>query len=105
MAAIPRFQGQIFIADIAMLLQPLQHGLVGLDVLEWTELANGFAEHFVLGKPQKFVKEWIHIGDASRVKVQNQDAVLGRFEQPAVTEFRGAQRVFCLCLLVFCLRL
>ena len=52
LAAIPRFQGQVFIADISVLLQPLQHGLIGLDVLERTQLADGFADHFITGKTQ-----------------------------------------------------
>jgi hypothetical protein len=49
---------------------------VFLDVLERTQFADGFADHFVVGKTQKFNQKRIHIRDASRVNVQNQDAVL-----------------------------
>jgi len=51
-AAILRFQRQVFIADIPVLLQSLQHGLIGHNVLERTKLADGFADHFTAGKTQ-----------------------------------------------------
>jgi len=41
-------------------------------------------------------KKWIHIGDAPRVNVQNQDAVLCRLEKPAITQFRSAKRLLSL---------
>ncbi len=92
-AAIPRFQRQVFIADIPFLLQSLQHDLVRLDVLERTQFADGFADHFVAGKAQQLEKEGIHIIDAAGRNIQDQDAILRRFKQPAITQFRGAERL------------
>ena len=89
---IPCFQGQVFIADIPVPLQSLKHDLVRLDVLKRTKLADGFADHFAAGKSQYSNQERVHIGDASRVHVQNQDAILRRFKQPPVTQFGGADR-------------
>src|SRR5476651_1855203 len=68
-AAILRFQGKVFIADIPVLLQQLEHGLIGHDVLERTKIANGLADHFVEGKAQQLAKERICISDASRGKI------------------------------------
>jgi len=52
LAAITLFQRQVVITDIRVLLQPLQHGLIGHEVLEWTKFADGFADHFTAGKTQ-----------------------------------------------------
>ena len=92
-AAIPRFQRQVVITDIPILLEPPQHGMIGRKVLEWTEFADGLADHFVAGKPQQRDQEWIHVGDAARVKVQNQNAILRRFEQPAIIKFGDTERL------------
>ncbi len=87
LAAIPRFQRQVFIADIPFLLQLLEHGLVGHDVLERTKFPDGFADQFAAGKAQQLDQERVHIADAPRVGFQNQDAVLRRFKQPPITQF------------------
>jgi len=75
-----RFQRQIFVADIFLLLQLFQHRLVGLEDLERAEFGDGFADQFMVRKTQQFNQERICIGDASRFSVQNQDPVLRRFE-------------------------
>ncbi len=75
-----RFQRQICIANIPILLQSFEHGFVRLHVLERTKLPDGFADHFAVRKTQQCNQERVHIADASRANVQNQDAVLRRFE-------------------------
>src|ERR1017187_4708483 len=91
-ATISRFQWQVFIVDIAILLQSIEHDFIRLDVLEGAKLADGFADHFIAGKTQKLKKERIYIGDASRANVQYQDAIFRRFKQPPIPEFGGFYR-------------
>lgn len=42
---------------------------------------------------QKMKQEGIHIGDAPRAHIQNQNAVLRGFKQPPVAQFGGAERL------------
>ena len=80
-ATVSRFERQVLVTDVPMLLKSLQHGLVGLHVLKWTKLTNRLPNHFISGEAQEFYQERIHVGDAPRVDIQNQDAVFCRFKQ------------------------
>jgi hypothetical protein len=97
LAAVFRFQRQVFVADIPVLLQSLQHGLIGHEVFERANFSDRLADHFPVRITQEFDQERIHISDASRVNVQNQDAILRRFEQPPITKFGGAERLLYAC--------
>jgi hypothetical protein len=83
-AAILRFQRQVFIANIAILLQSLQHGLVGNNILEGTQIANSLPDHFFPRKSQQPNQIGIYVGDAPRFHLQNQNAILRRFKQTAI---------------------
>ncbi|MFZ0826522.1 MAG: hypothetical protein WAO02_03780 [Verrucomicrobiia bacterium] len=74
-------------------MQQLQHGLIGHDVLERTQLADGFANHFTVSKTRQFDQERVDLIHTPRLRVQNQDAVLRRFKQPATIQFGRAQRL------------
>jgi hypothetical protein len=80
MATVPRLQRQILVPDIPVLLQPFQHGLIGLDILERAKLTDRFAEHFASGKTQQFGQERVYIVYAAPFSVQNQYAILRRLE-------------------------
>ena len=80
LAAVFRFQRQVFVEDIALLVQLLEPGLIGHDVLERAQFPDGCADQFVVGKTQQLDQEMVHISDSPRVGSQNQDAFLRRFE-------------------------
>ena len=80
LATVSRFQRQVFGADIPLLVQLLELGLVGHDVLERAKFPDGCADQFAAGKTQHLHQERVHIADSPRVGFQNQDAVLRRFE-------------------------
>jgi hypothetical protein len=66
--------------DIPLLVQLLESGLVGHDVLERAKLPDGCADQFVVGKAQHFDQVRVYIADSPRVGFQNQDAFPDRFE-------------------------
>ena len=66
LATIPRFHRQIFVADIAMLLELLEPGLVGHNIPERAKFPDGCANQFGVGKAQHPHQERVYITDFSR---------------------------------------
>ncbi len=86
------FQRQIVVADIALLLQLLEVGLVGKHVLEEPQFPDLHAEERLAGESQQLDQERIHIVDHPRFGIEDQDAVLGRLEKTAIAKLRNDQR-------------
>jgi hypothetical protein len=86
-------QCHVFVADIPLLLQLRELGLVGEDVLEEAQLPDLLAEECLAREAQQLDQERIHIDDHSRFGIEDQDGVLGRLEEPAVADLRRAQRL------------
>ena len=80
LAAVLRFQRQVFVADIPVLLQLLELGLVGHDVLERAKFPDGCSDQFAMGKAQQLDQERVHVADSPRVGFENQDAILRGFK-------------------------
>ena len=64
LASVPGLQWQVLIADVAYLLQLLQHLLVRNQILKRTQVADGLADHVVMGESKQLDEEGIHVGDA-----------------------------------------
>ena len=64
---------------------------VGHDVLEEAKIPDRLAQKLRMGKPEQSEEEGIRIHHHSRIRVENQNPVLGRLEEPPVTQFRGGQ--------------
>ncbi len=90
-ASVLGLQGEVLVADVAVLLEALEHGLVGDDVLEGAELADGLADHLVVGEAEELEEEGIDVGDAAGADVEEEDAVSGGLEKAAVAELGGAE--------------
>ena len=94
------FQCQVLVADVFLLLQLREVLLVGDDVLEKPQLPDFLAQKFLMRETQQLDQEWIYIHDHPRPGIDDQDAVLGRFEEPAIADLRSAQRRFRLFVLL-----
>ena len=74
--------------------QLLEGGLAGGDVLERPDLPELFARQLGVGVPEHLLQIGIAVDDPPRLRVQDEDAVLGRLEEPPIPDFRGLKRFF-----------
>ena len=84
-------EGQVFVADVAHILQFAESYFRGLNIFEKSQLPEFLANKFGRSIPQELRHKGIGIYDFAGVSIEDQNAVLRRFEEPSVTGFRGPQ--------------
>ncbi len=90
--AAARLERQVLVADVAGLPQLPEGRLAGSDVIEQADLPEFLAQQLVVAVPEQRLDEGIGVDDPAARRVEDQDAVLGRLEEPPVAHFAGAQR-------------
>ena len=91
---IPGFQRQIFIADIFILLQFQEVGLVSGDVPKESQFPEFLSTDFFPRGTYHLQQEWIRVYDDACVSIQDQNAVFGCLEKTAVARLRSHQLLF-----------
>lgn len=89
------FQGQIFIANLASLLQCAEHVPAGAFILEQTDLKQFLAHKLIARIAQQFRHEWVGVCNLAGHGIDEEHAVLRSFKEPAIADFRNAQFVVC----------
>jgi hypothetical protein len=83
---------QMFISNIIVILQSLERIPGGGYVLERTHLPDISPTNGFIRKIKQLQQEGVDIDHLSRSGIENQDAILGRFEEPTITLLRIMQR-------------
>jgi hypothetical protein len=83
-----RFERQVFVADVAFVLQFSEGGLVLLSISEHTYLPELLAYYLSVRVAQHLLNEGIGIEDCTLTFVEDEDGILGRFKQPPIAQFR-----------------
>jgi hypothetical protein len=87
------FERQIFVANIPLRLQRTESGSALCLISEETDLPEFLADEFFLGIAQKLFDERIGIEDFPGVGIEDEDGILGGFEEPAIARLRNLQVV------------
>ena len=80
-------QGQVVVADVALLPQFVVGDPVRIPVPEQADLSEFLAQEFVVLVAQQPAHERVGVDDLARAGVEDEDAVLGRLEEPTIAEF------------------
>src|SRR5512141_3191182 len=78
------FQRQVVVTDILLALQFPECALARGDIPEGADFPEPLAEQLGVGVPQQFLEEGVCGGDLSRVRIQDEDAVLCHLEESPV---------------------
>ncbi len=94
MAPVFGRQGEVFVPDVALLLEGAERRLVGLDVAEQADLPQFLPHRFLPTVTQELRQERVGFANLPRHRIDDQDAVLGRLEQSAVLGLARPHRNF-----------
>ncbi len=88
-----RFQREILVADVLVVLQLPEGDLALGDIFELADFPERLAQHLVVGVPQHVGEIGVDVGDLSAFRIQNQDPVFRGLEETAVSKLGFLQRV------------
>jgi len=91
-AAVFRLERQVFVADKFILLQRQKGIPADLDVLERADFPEFLFHKFFTRVAQHVDQIGVDVVYQTRLGIQDQDAVLGRFEESAVAKLRLDER-------------
>ena len=93
MASVPAFERQIFVADFVLPFQLLDHFLARGFIFEQTDLKQLLPDQLIIRVTEQFRHERIGVGDFASRGIEQEDAVMRRFKEPAVADFRNAHLI------------
>jgi hypothetical protein len=82
---------KVVITGVLLSLQSLESGLIGCNGFEVTNLPKSQADHAFEWIVEQIEQKQIYIDDLTRVRIENQNAVLRGFKKAAVVQFRDFQ--------------
>ena len=85
LASVVCLQRQVVVADVVVGLELGEGGLGGLGVLEGADLPELLADEIVTQVSRHLRHERVDVDDAAGARVEDQDAVLGRLEEAAIS--------------------
>ena len=91
LAAVRPFQRQVLVADVFIPLQFQEFHLTVEDVREKAQVPDPLPQELVVREAEHLDQERIDVQDRSRIRVEDQDAVLSRFEEAPVADLGGVQ--------------
>ncbi|OWK34376.1 hypothetical protein FRUB_10347 [Fimbriiglobus ruber] len=80
-----RPERQVVVPDVLLLLERPERPLVGLNVTEQADLPEFLPDQIMPGGSEEVGEKRVRVEDAAGVRGDEQDAVLGRLEEAAVT--------------------
>ena len=87
------FERQILVPDIPLLLQFSKRGPARVDVPEQADIPEVLAQQFGARIAQQVQQERVRVGNRPGVRIEDEDAILGRLEEPPKPDFGSRQGV------------
>ncbi len=85
------FEWDVFVTDVTLTLKFPESRFARLDIIERAHFPELLSHEVFMSISQHICQEGIYVGYLTRVCIEDQDPVLGRFEESPVARFRDPQ--------------